>query len=288
LENSSELIIPIAHTEMKGSLVFLLLIWACKQPDNKPASHPQDSIRIATDTVIRPPVATSTDHAAWLKYLDSTMKHIQQPTKIQTDTVINEYSGRITYEIGPLFSQETMHAVVNVHDGAHNPVYVYKKDNGKWTLIHTLNEIYNLSEYPVKFKDINFDGYKDLIITWYYLSGRCNCWGEGCMNVYLYNPATHSLVENHEIPGYLDIHIYNKERALYLGNHCEGIYRKFKWNRMEMLLIESYEFTPPECWFNDEEPCKIVHRIHRNGMITEDTLDHEALPAKWRKIFHDD
>ena len=275
---------------MRSAILFLFVICSCKSADEKNVQPKQDSSRIAPliDSVTPPPLALPTDHASNVRYIQSRLKRGIRKGKSEMDSVFNEYSGKIIFEVGPLFTRKRTHAVVNVHDGNDNPIYVFEKNSNDWKLIHQLSEIYNPGDYPVVFRDVNFDGYKDLLIKWFFMAGRCNCSADGCLNVYLYNPSINRLVENKEIPGYLDAHIVDSEKAIYLGEHCNGIYRKFRWNKMEMVLVESYEFMPDECWQTDEGPCSLVHRVHRNGMIFEDTIQDKELPGRWMKIFHGD
>lgn len=239
------------------------------------------------DSVIPPQQVVATDHASNVSYIQGRLKQGIRKGKSEMDSVFNEFGGKIIFEVGALFTKTRTHAVVNMHDGNENPIYVFeKKNNNNWTLVHQLNEVYNPGDYPVIFRDMNFDGHKDLLIKWYYMSGRCNCDGDGCLNVYLYNPVTNTLVENKEIPRYLDVRVVAAERALYLGEHCQGVFRKVRWNKMEMVLVESYEFFPEECWQSDSGRCVLIHRVHTNGLIREDTLHLRELPDRWYKMFN--
>jgi hypothetical protein len=273
---------------MKWFLIFMIVICGCSPGNDKTAPKKViDSGTTVFDTVIPPSQKIiPTDYPAMIRYVTAKLSRIRGFGKKAEDTLINEYQGHIIYETGHIFSREKVHAVVNVRDGDESPVYVFKKEGDRWMLIHSLNEIYHPLEDPIVFRDINFDGHKDLLILWYYSAGRCNCSGDGCMNVYLYNPVTHTLVENHEIPGYLDVVIREQEKAIYLGEHCEGYYKKFRWNKMELVPEESYTRSPSECWEKENTPCSYVHRVHRNGIIIEDTLHTDELPAKWRRVFH--
>lgn len=203
--------------------------------------------------------------------------------RFDTQVLIHGFNGTIRFYQGNIFTGAKQHAFVQVYDNNEDPFLLFEKDK-TWKLKQAIFGNGRIDDSASRFIDYNFDGHPDVAIIWNYTAGRCSCTRNGCRAIYLYDNDSDSLIFQPEFGQYLDYGFSEKEKAVYLGEHCEGFFGKFTWKNGKLVKLEEYlsnERDEP-----DSTKWKLVHNIYRNGKkISSVTTPKASLPEKWKKQF---
>jgi hypothetical protein len=202
--------------------------------------------------------------------------------QFDTSVLIHGFDGNIRFYQGNIFTRTKLHAFVQVYDNNEDPFLLFEKDK-TWKLKQAIFGIGRIEDSASRFIDYNFDGYKDVAIIWNYTAGRCSCSDPGCLAIYIYDNSSDSLIYQPELGHYLEYGISEKEKAIYLGEHCDGFYGKFTWKNGKLIKLEEYL---DEREVRDTAEWKLKHYIYRNGkkMSSAITVD-GSLHEKWKKQF---
>jgi hypothetical protein len=201
--------------------------------------------------------------------------------RFYTQAVFDGDTTKIQFYKGNICCGEKQHAIAGIQN--RNLFFFFLKNN-EWQLKQVISGYGIIKDSAIQFCDVNFDGYNDVAIIWNYSSGSCNCTGPGCRDIYLYKNDADSLINVPEIRSYFDFGISNEEKALYLGEHCKGLYGKYVWQDGKLQIQEEYSSNQ---WNEaDTSKWKLEHFIYCDGQkIPAYTIPNLPLPEKWQQEF---
>ncbi|GAA4320805.1 hypothetical protein [Flaviaesturariibacter amylovorans] len=210
----------------------------------------------------------------------------EHPAEAAFDTAVllNGYAGALRFRQGALFRTGARHALVQVRDADREPFLVFRW-TGDWRLRQVLYVNGKVPDSAWQLADYDFDGDRDLALRWYYSAGRCNCGKQYCRRLYVYHARLDSLLEVDGVPGYLDFAFVPEERALYLGEHCDGYFGKFRIVNDSLQKVEEYQFYND--FYANGEPTfdGVEHRVYRNGrQRSTRRVANGNMPRKWQRL----
>jgi len=206
----------------------------------------------------------------------------KEENRFYTRAVFDGDTTKIQFYKGNLCCGEKQHAIAGIQN---RNIFFFFLKNNEWQLKQVIKG-YGIikDDSAVQFCDVNFDGFNDVAIIWNYSTGSCNCSGSGCRDIYLYENGSDSLVHVPEIRSFFDFGISNEEKALYLGEHCKGLYGKYIWQDGKLQIQE--EYTSNQWNETDTAKWKLEHFIYCDGQkIPAYTIPNLPLPEKWRQEF---
>lgn len=225
----------------------------------------------------------SAEHMQFLRdYCIARLNQHAGDSQFITKAVFDGANATIQFHQGKLCSPRKQNAIVRIDN--ENLFLFFSKKDSAWNLKQVFNGYGVIRDSAVQFFDVNFDGLKDLAILWNYSAGSCSCASPGCRDVYLYDSVGDRLVHLPEIRNYLDFSMAEKEKAIYLGEHCKGFYGRFSWKNGRLQLEE--EYLTNEGSGRDTVQFIVEHNIYCDGQkFPAYTIPHLPLPADWQQQF---
>jgi hypothetical protein len=227
------------------------------------------------------------DSAARINFLSqfciNKLKAHPNESQFDTAVLIDGFNGLIRFYKDAFSSGSRTNALAYIYDSDECPVLLFIKEKD-WVFRQVIYAHGKLEDSAIRFFDYNFDGKKDLVIHWNYSAGRCSCGSNDCWRVYFYKEGPDSLFLCKGIDGYLDYGISEKEKAIYLGEHCEGYFGKYKWQGDQLVKTEA--FLADSWYIYAEQPWTMEHVLYKkNGSVSLGKKRNGEIPASWKKAF---
>ena len=264
----------------------IILLIACKSrsgPWGKNKFNDTLSVHAVPYEVLLDKQMDSAEQTAFLSdYCIRKLNGHKGENQFYTQAVFDGDTTKIQFYKGNLCCGEKQHAIAGIQN---RNIFFFFLKNNDWQLKQVIKG-YGIikDDSAVQFRDVNFDGFNDVAIIWNYSTGSCNCSGQGCRDIYLYKNDSDSLVHVPEIRSYFDFGISNEEKAIYLGEHCKGLYGKYVWQDGKLQIQE--EYTSNQWSETDSAKWKLEHFIYCDGQkIPAYTIPNLPLPEKWRQQF---
>lgn len=266
-------------------ILSLVLLAACKSgnsPWGKNKSKDTLSVHSVPYERLLDKAMDSAEQMSFFK--DYCIRHLdshKRENRFNTTAVFDGDTTRIQFYKGNICTDKKQHAVVGFENK--NLFFFFMKENS-WKLRQVMNGFGVIKDSAVQFYDINFDGFKDLSITWNYTAGACNCTMPGCRDIYLYNYESDNFDHLPQIRSFFDFGISTEEKSVYLGEHCTGFYGKYMWQNGQLQIQEEYASNQ----WNEKDSTRwhLEHFIYDNGeRMPAYTVPNLPLPEKWQKQF---
>jgi len=266
-------------------ILYVLLFPACKHgngPWGKNKSKDTLSVHAVPYEVLMNKAMDSAEQLSFFAdYCVRKLDSHKNDNRFYTLAVFDGDTTRIQFYKGNICTEQKQHAVAYFEN---KNLFFFFLNTGNWNLRQTLHGYGIIRDSAIQFYDINFDGYKDVAITWNYSAGTCNCTAPGCRDVYLYNPEKDNLEQITEIRRYFDFGLSTEEQSVYLSEHCKGFYGKFTWQEGKLQIQE--EYTSNQWNETDTAKWHLEHFIYCNGeRVPAYTIPNLPLPEKWQQQF---